>query len=138
MFDWFKKKQRLEFPDSTAAFTHACSIGYTPLIGGLIPAMIEEEGGLGQDGERTFLISLAGPHGAMKLWSCTLSESTAHPEEGDLVGFRVVTIASDLPEPSNLIGFIACKLQPVLVEGKGWAVAESYTPKNIKRPIRFL
>lgn len=137
MFNWFRKKETLEFADNQAAFRHACSIGYTPLIGGLVPALVEQEGGTGRDGERTFLVSLAGPHGAMKVWTCTLKESATHPDEGDLVGFRIVTIASDLPEPANLVGFIACKLHPVLVPGKGWAVAQSYTPKNIKRPIRF-
>ena len=137
MFNWFRKKERLEFADSLAAFTHACSIGYEHLIGGLVPALVEQEGGLGRDGERTFLISLAGPHGAVKVWSCTLKESLAHPGAGDLVGYRIVTLASDLPEPANLIGYIACRLEPVLVTGKGWAVAQNYTPKNIKRAIRL-
>jgi len=138
MFNWFRKKeQNLEFPDNVAAFTHACSIGYTPLIGGLIPALVEEDGGGGRDGERAFLISVAGPQGAAKLWSCTLKESLSYPKEGDFVGFRIVTIASDLPEPANLIGYIACRLERVLVAGKGWAVAQSYTPKNLKRAIRL-
>ena len=111
MFNWFRKKeQNLEFRDNVAAFTHACSIGYTPLIGGLIPALVEEDGGGGRDGERAFLISVAGPQGAAKLWSCTLKESLSYPKEGDFVGFRIVTIASDLPEPANLIGYIACRI----------------------------
>ena len=138
MFNWFREKEKdLEFADNLAAFAHACSIGYTPLIGGLVPALVEEEGGLGRDGERTFLISIAGTHGAMKLWSCTLNDSLGHPKGGDFVGFRIVTIASDLPEPANLIGFIACRLERVLVPGKGWAVAQSYTPKNLKPAIRL-
>lgn len=138
MFNWFRKKeQNLEFPDSRSAFAHACSIGYTPLIGGLVPALVEEEGGLGRDGERTFRITLASPEVPMTLWSCTLKESLGYPKEGDFVGFRIVTIASDLPEPANLIGFIACRLRPVLVPGKGWAAAQSFTPKNIKRAIRL-
>ena len=138
MFDWFwKKKQRLEFPDNEAAFAYACSIGYTPLIGGLIPALVEQEGGLGREGEHSFLIALAEPDHPRKLWSCTLKEAQSYPRTGDLVGFRIVTIASDLPEPANLIGYIACRLEPVFVEGKGWPAVQSYTPKNIKQAIRL-
>ncbi|BCG48688.1 hypothetical protein GEOBRER4_n3582 [Citrifermentans bremense] len=138
MFNWFRKKQEnLVFEDNASAFAHACSIGYTPLIGGLVPALVEEDAGLGRDGEHSFLISIAGPKGAMKLWSCTLKESKSYPKEGDFVGFRIVTIAPDVPEPSNLIGYIACRLQPVLVPGKGWAMAVSYTPDNIKPAIRL-
>jgi len=139
MFNWFRKKEKqtLEFPDNGSAFAHACACGYTPLIDALIPALVEEEGGIGRDGERTFLIRLAGPHGEMRFWSCTLKEAPAHPRTGELVGFRIVTIADDLPEPANLIGFIACRLDRVFVEGKGWVVTQSYTPRNIKRAIRF-
>ncbi|TSK04325.1 MAG: hypothetical protein FPO08_18520 [Geobacter sp.] len=139
MFNWFRKKQDvLQFPDARSAFAHACSIGYTPLIGGLVPALVEESGGMNCDGERTFMVSLAAPEGELKLWSCTLKGAQGYPEEGDFVGFRVVTIASDLPEPANLIGYIACRLQPVLVTGKGWAVGENFTPENIKPAFRPL
>src|SRR6266567_473477 len=121
MFNWFRKKdERLEFPDNQAAFAHACTLGYTPLIGGLIPALVEEEGGLGRDGERTYLIRLAESDGARKFWSSTLKESQSYPREGDFVGFRIVTIASDLPVHASLIGYIACRLERVLVLGKGW------------------
>lgn len=139
MFNWFwkKKSETLEFPDSASAFAHACTVGYEPLIGGLVPAMVEEEGGLGPDGERTFLITIAGTGGVRKFWSCALKESKGYPKAGDFVGFRIVTIASDLPEYANLIGYIACRLAPVLVQGKGWRVAESYTPANIKKDIHF-
>lgn len=139
MFNWFrKKKDPLQFTDNAAAFAHACSIGYTPLIGGLVPALVEEAGEVNRDGERAFLISLAGPQGAMKLWSCTLKGAPGHPDEGDFVGFKIVTIASDLPEPANLIGYIACRLDRVLVPGKGWAVAQNFTPENIKPHFRPL
>jgi len=139
MFNWFRKKSKetQSFPDNGAAFEHACSIGYTPLIGALIPALVEEEGGLGRDGERTFLIRLAGKNGAKKFWSCTLKETQSYPRVGDLVGFRIVTIASDLPEHASLIGFIACRLDRVLVAGKGWIVAQNYTPANIKKAINL-
>ncbi|HJV67037.1 MAG TPA: hypothetical protein VJ550_14995 [Geomonas sp.] len=141
MFDWLWNKNRkvLEFADNEAAFQHACSIGYKPLIDALIPALVEEEGALGRDGERTFLIRLAGApgRGPVTLWSCTLKESPQYPKPGDFVGFRIVTIASDLPEQYSLIGYLACRLEPVLVEGKGWRVAQSYTPGNIKRALRL-
>jgi hypothetical protein len=138
MFDWFrKKKEVLEFPDAAAAFAEACRIGYEPLVDALIPALVEEEGEPGPDRERSFLVRLATPHFAVQLWTCTLKESAAYPRVGDFVGFRVVTVASDLPEPANLIGYIACALQPVLVLGRGWRVARSYTPGNIKQAIRL-
>lgn len=140
MFGWFRKKkdeEKVEFADDAAAFAHACSIGYTPLIGGLVPARVVEKGGLGRDGERTFLIEIAGPNGAEKLWSCTLKGAPDYPEEGEFVGFRIVTIASDLPRPANLIGFVACRLARVLVPAKGWAVAKSYTPDNLKPALRL-
>lgn len=139
MFSWFRKNkaQAQVFPDNETAFAHACALCYTPLIGGLIPALVVEEGGLGRDGEHTFLIRLAGPHSATKFWSCTLKESQSYPREGDLVGYRIFMIADDVPEPTNLIGYIACRLDPVLVPGKGWVVTHSYTPRNIKQPIRF-
>jgi hypothetical protein len=67
----------------------------------------------------------------------TGKETLGHPKPGDFVGFRVFMIADDLPEPVNLIGFIACRLERVFVEGKGWVVAQNYTPKNIKQAIRL-
>ena len=138
MFHWFEKKkvQRLEFPDNESAFAHACTLGYRPLIGGLMPALVQEEGGLGRDGEHTFLIRLAEAQGRT-LWCGTLKESKGYPRAGDLVGFRIIMIASDLPEEANLIGYIACRLAPVLVAGKGWLAAQSYTPDNIKPALRL-
>jgi hypothetical protein len=138
MFDWFwKKKQVLQFPDNASAFAHACSIGYAPLMNALIPALVEEEGARGREGEHTYLVSLALSNGVQKLWSATLKEAQSYPKEGDLVGFRVYIIADDLPEPVNLIGFIGCRLDRVFVEGKGWVIAENYTPRNIKQAIRL-
>lgn len=139
MFNWFGKKQQqmLEFPDNAAAFAHACSIGYQPLVGALIPALVEEEGELGRDGEHTFLITLAGKPRALKFWSCTLKEAESYPKAGYLVGFRIFMIASDLPEDASLIGYIACRLERVLATGKGWAISQSYTPKNIKQALRL-
>ena len=139
MFKWFtkKKSERLEFADNETAFAHACTLGYRPLIGALIPALVQEEGPPGSDGERTYLIRLAAEHGARELWSSTLKGSRGHPKAGDLVGFRIVTIASDLPEEASLIGYLACRLEPVLVAGKGWLAALVYTPDNIKPAIRL-
>jgi hypothetical protein len=138
MFDWFRKKEtlRLEFPDNETAFAHACTLGYRPLIGALIPALVQEEGSPGRDGEHTFLIRLAVA-GGMTLWSSTLKETQGHPKPGDLVGFRIVMIASDLPEEASLIGYLACRLEPVLVAGKGWLAALRYTPDNIKPAIHL-
>jgi hypothetical protein len=142
MFNWFRKKkaQKLEeFPDNATAFAHACTLGYRPLIGALIPALVQEEGSRGRDGEHTFLIRLAGENGGSRtLWSSTLKESQGYPREGDLVGFRIVMIASDLPEEANLIGYLACRLEPVLVAGKGWRAAQRYnTTNSVKQPIRL-
>ena len=139
MFNWFREKEykTTEFPDNGSAFAHACSIGYQPLIGGLVPALVEEEGGCGHDGEFRFRINLAGAQGPVSFWSSTLKEARTHPKAGDLVGFRIVMIASDLPEHASLIGYIACRLERVLTHGKGWAVAESYTPDDIKKPLRL-
>jgi len=139
MFNWFRKKesQELEFPDNEAAFAHACTLGYRPLIGALIPALVQEEGERGRDGERTFRIRLAGKNGGLTLWSSTLKESHGYPKAGDLVGFRIVMIASDLPEEASLIGYLACRLEPVLVAGKGWRAAQRYTPDNLKPAIRL-
>lgn len=139
MFDWFRKKkaQEREFPDNETAFAHACTLGYRPLIGALIPALVQEEGEPGRDGEHSFRIRLAGANGGLTLWSSTLKESPGHPEVGDLVGFRIVMIASDLPEEASLIGYLACRLEPVLVTGKGWRAAQRYTPDNLKPAIRL-
>ena len=139
MFDWFRKRRApiLKFSDNSAAFAHACSHGVQPLLGSLVPALVEKEGERGCDGEHTFLIRLAGPGRAITFWSCTLKESRSYPRAGDLVGFRVVLIASDLPEDASLIGYIACRLEPVLTPAKGWTISQNYTPPDIKQAIRL-
>ncbi|GFO68766.1 hypothetical protein GMLC_23450 [Geomonas limicola] len=138
MFNWFRKnKEPIEFSDNDAAFAHACTLGYQPLIGALIPALVLEPGGPGPDGERTFQINLAVDGGGRTIWSSTLRETKGYPKEGDLVGFRIVMIASDLPEQANLIGYLACRLEPVLVPGKGWRTAQIYTPDNLKPALRL-
>lgn len=139
MFNWFRAKEKspLVFSDNRAAFDHACGLGYQPLNGALIPALVEEEGQQGDEGERYFRLSLALAGVSRELWACTLKEARDHPVVGDLVGFRIVKVASDLPEPANLIGYIACGLEPVLVVKKGWRVAKSYTPADIKPELHW-
>lgn len=139
MFNWFSKKkpELLEFSDNEAAFAHACTIGYRPLIGALIPALVQEDGGLDRDGGRSYLIKLADADGGRTLWTSTLKGAKGYPSTGDLVGFRIVMIASDLPEEASLIGYLACRLEPVLVSGKGWRTAQVYTPENLKPALRF-
>jgi hypothetical protein len=139
MFEWLKRQrvEPREFADNAEAFAYACSLDWQPLIGAVLPALVEEDGGRGPEGEHRFLISLARRKHPLKLWTCTLKEAKKHPEVGDLVGFRVVMVASDLPEDASLIGYLACKLAPVLIPRKGWAVTESYTPKDIKQDIHF-
>jgi hypothetical protein len=139
MLGWFKKKQPpLVFPDNRAAFDYACEhLDNRILIEALIPALVEELGKTGAEGEKYFLLRLAAKEGGRDVWACTLKEAVDWPEVGDLVGFRVVTIADYLPEEMNVIGFIAVKLEPVCVPGKGLRVVKSYTPKNIRPTIRW-
>jgi len=140
MFDWFRKKEEplLEFADNRAAFEYACvHLPNRILLEAVIPALVEEEGRRGSDGERFFSIRLAGPDGGQALWACTLAEATDWPNIGDLVGFRVVTIAEDIaPDPAP-IGYISAVLAPVLVGRKGWRIARNLTPANIKPTIRY-
>lgn len=140
MFGWFKKQEETvqEFPDNRAAFDHACA--HQPnriLLEAMIPAIVEEEGRRGRDGERCFRVTLAGPDGGRDVWTCTLAEANDAPDKGDFVGFRVVSIAEDIAPDAMPIGYISCVLAPVLVNGKGWRIARNLTPKNIKQAIRF-
>jgi hypothetical protein len=139
IFDWFRKDEPPQvFADNREAFDYACE--YLPnrvLIEAVIPALVEEEGKRGPDGEHMFLIRLAGPGGGRELWAPTLAEATEWPLVGDLVGFRVVTIADDLPPELAVIGYIACTFAPVLAGRKGWRVAKNLTPDTIKPTVRF-
>lgn len=139
MLDWFRKKeaQKLVFDDNDKAFAHACTLNYRPLIGALIPALVVEEGGRGKDGEHTFLIRLACGLSDRPFWTSTLKGAPGQPEAGDLVGFRIVTIASDLPVEVSLIGYLACRLAPVFVSGKGWVTNLSYTPEDLKPELHL-
>jgi len=140
MFGWFRKKEESlqEFADNRAAFEYACThLPNRILLEAVIPALVEGEGRRGSDGERCFSIRLAAPDGGREMWACTLAEATAWPEIGDLVGFRVVTIAEDLAPDPIPVGYISCVLAPVLAEGKRWRIARNLTPENIKQAVRF-
>ena len=140
MFDWMKRKipEPLVFRDNKDAFAYACRDQDNELqLDADIPALVEAKGKKGAEGEQYFLLRLASGDGGRELWGCTLKEATEFPEVGDFVIFKVVKIASELPAGMDVIGFIAAKLDPVLVRKKGWRVAISYTPVAIKSPIRF-
>lgn len=139
MFDWlFRKNKTLtRFADNRAAFAHACTMGYRYLLNALVPALVEKEGRRDPDGERCFLIRLAGENGGREIWGCTMADAPGFPEIGDLVAFRIVRIASELPEDASLIGYIACKLEPVLRGKNEWRIAVSYTPPNLKPELHM-
>jgi hypothetical protein len=140
MFGWFGKKSRepVEFADNGAAFSYACgSQEHRLLIHALIPALVEERGRVGAEGERWYRLKLAGPGEGIELWGCTLKEATRFPDIGELVGFRVVRIAEEFPPPQNVVGYIAVRLAPVHVPGRGWRIAANYTPDDIKPELHL-
>jgi hypothetical protein len=139
MFDWFRKKDEppMQFPDNETAFAHACSLGYALLINARIPALVIAEGRRGIDGERWFCLKLAGQAGKLEIWGPTLSDAPAYPRVGDLVAFRIVRIATELPEPASLIGYIDSCLEPVLIGKRGWRIATSYRPDSLKPELHL-
>lgn len=139
MFDWFRgrKETVLEFADNESAFAHACTLRYPLLLNACIPALVVEEGRRGVDGERWFRIQIAGETELRDIWAPTLSGTPAHPALGDLVGFRIVRIATELPEDASLIGYIDCRLEPVLNSKKGWHIATSFKPDNLKPELHL-
>ncbi|MFZ2948319.1 MAG: hypothetical protein WA003_02425 [Desulfuromonadaceae bacterium] len=139
MFDWFRGKEEtlLQFPDNESAFAHACTLRYQLLIGALIPALVMEEGRRGADGEHWYLLHLAGPERVLEIWGQTLPDAPAFPNVGDLVIFRVVMLAPELPENAGLIGYIDCGLNPVLNSRKGWRIATSFRPDNLKPELHL-
>lgn len=139
MFGWFRRKtgQPVRFPDNEAAFAHACTMGYRLLLNALIPAVVVEAGQRGSEGERYFRLRLAGPEGALEIWGCTMADAPGYPEVGDLVAFRIVRIAEELPKEAQLIGYIAYKLEPVLNGSKGWRIATSFTPAHLKPELHL-
>lgn len=140
MFGWLKKKDGriLAFESNAAAFDYACTnLPNKLLLESVVPAMVEAVGAIGSEGERNFQLRIADKTGGWEMWGCTLKGAPSCPGVGDLVGFRIVRIASELPAGMNVIGYIAVKLAPVLVPGKGWKIDRSYVPDNIKQTIRF-
>lgn len=139
MFDWFRGKEETltPFPDNESAFHHACSIGYPLLLDARIPALVLEEGRRGAEGEHWFLLRLASREGALDIWGPTLSGAPAYPEVGDLVAFRIVRFATELPHHASLIGYIDCRLEPELNDRRGWRIATNFRPDHMKPDLHL-
>ncbi|AJE04031.1 hypothetical protein [Geobacter pickeringii] len=140
MFGFLRRRTRepIVFPDSGAAFRYACeNLDNALLLEAVVPALVEERGRVGAEGERYFSIRLANRSGGRVIDACTLKEATDAPAVGDLVGFKVVRVEPELPEPFDLLGFIAYRLATVYVPGKGWPVERNYVPDNIKPMLRL-
>ncbi len=140
MFGWFRKKpaEPIVFPDNQAAFDYACQhLDNRVMLEAVIPALVLAEGTAGSEGERYFLLHLAGRNGGRQLWGCTLKEALAYPAVGDLVGFRVVRYDPEMTEGLDLLGFIAFGFDPLFIPGKGWRIGQNYTPSNIRPTVRW-
>jgi hypothetical protein len=134
MFDWLRRKEEkiTEFPDNESAFAHACTVRYPLLINARIPALVMEEGERGEEGEHFYRLHLAGPNGILEIWGGTMAGAPGYPKVGDLVAFRIVRFATDLPEDVNLIGYISCRLERTVVDGKKWRISELLDPPDLK------
>jgi hypothetical protein len=99
--------------------------------------LVLEEGRRGADGEHWFRLQIARQEGTLAIWGPTLSKAPAYPRVGDLVAFRIVRLATELPEDASLIGYIDCRLEPVLNGSKGWRVADSFRPDNLKPELHL-
>jgi hypothetical protein len=106
------------------------------LLEALLPALVIEQGKTGAEGEHYFLLQLAGKDGGRQIWASTLKEATNYPLPGDLVGYRVVRHEPDMPSGLDLLGYIACGLEPEYLPVKGWRISRNYTPVNIRPPVR--
>ncbi len=139
MFDCLfgKKETTTLFPDNESAFTHACTLRYPLLLDARIPSLVMEEGRRGAEGEHWFLLRLAGQEGGLDIWGPTLPGAPAYPNPGDLVAFRIVRFATELPEEASLIGYIESRLETVLNSRRGWRIAESYRPVNLKPELHL-
>ena len=139
MFDWLHKKEETitRFPDNESAFAHACTLHYPLLLNARIPALVMKEGHRGADGEHWFLLQLAGQERVLDIWGPTLPHAPAYPETGDLVIFRIVRFATELPEEASLIGYIDCRLDPVLNSRKGWYISTSFRPDDLKPELHL-
>ena len=139
MFGWFRRKEEslTQFPDNATAFAYACSPGYDLLINANIPALVIEEGRRGADGEHWYRLHLAIRDGVLDFWGPTLPAAPAYPQVSDLVAFRIVRIATELPQDASLVGYIDCRLEPVLNSRRGWQVATSFRPDNLKPELHL-
>jgi hypothetical protein len=139
MFDWLRRKEDAltEFPDNESAFAHACTLRYPLLLDARIPALVMEEGRRGAEGEHWFLLRLAGQERVLEIWGPTLPGAPAYPQEGDLVAFRIVRFATELPDHASLIGYIESLLEPVLNSRRGWHIAASFRPDNLKPELHL-
>jgi hypothetical protein len=137
---FFRKKEPepLIFPSAADAFGHAClHQSYTVNPEAVIPALVVERGKAGEEGEVYFLIRLPSRGGGIEIWAPVLRGAKDYPSAGDLVGFRVVRVATEIPEPANIIGYIAYSFAPLFVDGKGWRITGNFIPDNLKPDIRF-
>lgn len=139
MFDWLHRKEETftQFTDNESAFTHACTLQYPLLLDARIPALVLEEGRRGAEGEHWFLLHLAGQGTELNVWGPTLPGAPAYPAVGDLVAFRIVRFATELPEDASLIGYIDCKLDPALNSRKGWHISASFRPDDLKPELHL-
>jgi hypothetical protein len=139
MFSWLHLKEETvtQFPDNDSAFAHACTLHYPLLLDARIPALVIEEGRRGPEGEHWFLLRLACQEGALDIWGPTLPLAPAYPKAGDLVAFRIVRFATELPEDASVIGYIDCRLEPALNSRKGWHIATNFRPDNLKPELHL-
>jgi len=139
MLEWLRGKEEklTKFPDNESAFAHACTLRYPLLLGARIPALVMEEGRRGAEGEHWFLLHLAGQDGVLDIWGPTLPGAPQQPNAGDLVAFRIVRFATELPDEASLIGYIDSRLEPVLNSRRGWHIAASFRPDNLKPELHL-
>lgn len=139
MFDWLRGKEETltQFPDNESAFAHACTLSYPLLLDARIPALVMEEGRRGAEGEHWFRLLLASREGDLDIWGPTMAEAPRQPEVGDLVAFRIVRFATELPGHASLIGYIDCRLKPLHNSRKGWHIAATFRPDNLKPELHL-
>ena len=135
--DWLRGTVHV-FPDAAGAWLWACeNLKNEFLVEAVIPGIVigPETGTAG--GGNCFRLRLSSRQGGRDFVACLLPGAAGAPEPGDLVSFRIVRIADDLPEEIGVIGYIEARLAPVYAARRGWKVLHSYVPKNLKPQIRF-
>jgi len=139
MFGWLRGKKEVltQFPDNETAFAHACTLRYPLLLDARVPALVMKEGRRGAEGEHWFLLHLATQEGVLEIWAPTMPGAPAYPNAGDLVAFRIVRFATELPDDASLIGYIESRLDPVLNSRRGWHITASFRPDNLKPELHL-